>query len=56
MAFRLLTYNIWIGGAGRVEALARVIDACAPDLVLLQQATRPAIVEQLAARTQITTR
>jgi exodeoxyribonuclease III len=48
---RLLTYNIKSGGAGRGPALARVINACAPDIVLLQEATRPAIVEQLAADT-----
>jgi exodeoxyribonuclease-3 len=35
----------------RVEPLARVIAACAPDVVLLQEATRPVIVEQLAERT-----
>lgn len=51
MPFRLLTYNIRVGGAGRIEPLARVINACAPDLVLLQEATRPALVEQLAALT-----
>ena len=49
--FRLLTYNIWVGGVGRVEPLARVINACTPDVVLLQEATRPAVIEQLAART-----
>jgi len=48
---RLLTYNIKRGGAGRAPAIARVINACAPDVVLLQEATRPAIVEQLAAET-----
>ena len=51
MTFRLLTYNIWVGGVGRVEPLARVISACAPDVVLVQEATRPAVIEQLAART-----
>jgi exodeoxyribonuclease III len=35
----------------RVGPLARVISACAPDLVLLQEATRPAVVEQLAEQT-----
>jgi exodeoxyribonuclease-3 len=49
--FRLLTYNIWRGGRGRVDALARVINAAAPDVVLLQEATDAAIVEQLAAAT-----
>lgn len=51
MPFRLLTYNIRVGGVGRVEPLARVITACAPDLVLLQEATRPDVIEQLAVRT-----
>jgi endonuclease/exonuclease/phosphatase family metal-dependent hydrolase len=46
--FRLLTYNIQHGGRGRVDPIANVINACAPDLVLLQEATDPAIVERLA--------
>ena len=33
-SFRLLTYNIMRGGVGREPALAAVIGACAPDLVL----------------------
>jgi exodeoxyribonuclease III len=49
--FRLLTYNIRVGGVGRVELIARIINACAPDVVLLQEATRPAVIEQLAVRT-----
>ena len=51
MPLRLLTYNIRVGGVGRVEPLAHVINACAPDLVLLQEATRPDIVAQLATLT-----
>jgi endonuclease/exonuclease/phosphatase family metal-dependent hydrolase len=35
----------------RVAPLARVISACAPDIVLLQEATRPAVIEQLAEQT-----
>ena len=42
MMFRLLTYNILNGGVGRTEQLAKVINACAPDLVLLQEATNAA--------------
>lgn len=49
--FRLLTYNIMHGGHGRTSAIATVIKACAPDLVLLQEATDPANVERLAATT-----
>ncbi|MCU1386024.1 MAG: exodeoxyribonuclease (xth) [Acidobacteria bacterium] len=51
MAFRLLTYNIRVGGVGRLEPLARIINACHADLVLLQEATRPALVHQLAVLT-----
>ncbi|MDO8678520.1 MAG: endonuclease/exonuclease/phosphatase family protein [Acidobacteriota bacterium] len=51
MTFRLLTYNILNGGVGRTEAIARVINGCAPDLVLLQEATDPANVERLAQAT-----
>jgi endonuclease/exonuclease/phosphatase family metal-dependent hydrolase len=46
---RLLTYNIRYGGVGRVGALASVVKQCAPDLVVLQEAIRPEVVEQLAA-------
>ena len=49
MTFRLLTYNIWKGGVGRVEAIARVIADCRPDIVLLQEATRPEVVKAIAA-------
>ena len=40
---RLLTYNIRHGGAWTGGQLANVINACAPDLVLLQEATTPAM-------------
>lgn len=45
---RFLTYNIREGGTGRVEKLAEVIIAAAPDFVALQEARDPAVVEQLA--------
>jgi exodeoxyribonuclease-3 len=45
--FRLLTYNIRRGGTGRVDALAAVIRASAPDLVLLQEATDADVVRRL---------
>jgi exodeoxyribonuclease-3 len=51
MMFRLLTYNILNGGVGRTDAIAAVINACAPDLVLLQEATVPSTVERLAEAT-----
>ena len=51
MTFRLLTYNILHGGVGRTEAIAKAINGCAPDLVLLQEASDPSNVERLAAAT-----
>ncbi len=51
MTFRLLSYNILNGGRGRLDAIAQVINACAPDLVLLQEATDRAAVERLAEAT-----
>ena len=54
MTFRLLTYNIQRGGAGRVEQIAQIINACSPDVVILQEATRPDVVETLAASTGMT--
>jgi exodeoxyribonuclease III len=51
MTFRLMTYNIRLGGKGRGEQIARIINACAPDLVLIQEGTRPALIAQIAADT-----
>jgi exodeoxyribonuclease III len=51
MTFRLLTYNIKYGGVGRAPAIASVINSCTPDLVLLQEATHPAVIEQVAGLT-----
>jgi endonuclease/exonuclease/phosphatase family metal-dependent hydrolase len=50
VSFRILSYNIRHGGAGREAALAEVVTSCAPDVVILQEATRPAVVRDLAAR------
>jgi exodeoxyribonuclease III len=49
VTLRLLTYNIRHGGVGRVDAIAAVIRGCAPDVVVLQEATRPDVVKALAA-------
>ncbi len=51
---RLLSYNIRCGGVGRDDHLAGVIVRCDPDLVVLQEATRPAVVSALAAKTGMT--
>jgi len=45
---RLLTYNIREGGVGRAEELAEVIRAANPDVVALQEARHPELVERLA--------
>jgi endonuclease/exonuclease/phosphatase family metal-dependent hydrolase len=45
---RLLSYNIRYGGTGREPALATVISAAAPDVVVLQEATNPHVVARLA--------
>ena len=45
---RLLTYNIREGGVGRAEAIAEVIKAARPDVVALQEARDPAVVERIA--------
>jgi exodeoxyribonuclease-3 len=51
VTLRLLSYNIRYGGSGREEMLASVIDRCAPDVVVLQEATKPHVVEQVAKAT-----
>jgi endonuclease/exonuclease/phosphatase family metal-dependent hydrolase len=51
---RLMSYNIRFGGVGREERLAAVIRQGNADIVVLQEATRPDIVERLAAMTGMT--
>jgi exodeoxyribonuclease III len=51
VTIRLLSYNIKKGGAGREARLAAVIAACRPDIVVLQEARTPAVVERVAAAT-----
>ena len=45
---RLLTYNIREGGVGRAEQIAEVISAADVDVVALQEAREPAMVERIA--------
>ena len=54
MTIRLLSYNIERGGIGREDALLSVIGPCNPDIVVFQEATRPAVVESLAKRAGMT--
>ena len=48
MTLRLLSYNIRYGGSGREAALAAVVMATSPDLVVLQEATKPSVIERVA--------
>jgi exodeoxyribonuclease-3 len=48
LTLRLLSYNIRYGGAGREKPLAAVINSCAPDLVILEEAYDPDVVRKLA--------
>ena len=48
---RILSYNIRRGGAGREVPLASVIRTVNPDVVVLEEATRPDVVERLARDT-----
>ena len=51
MTLKLLSYNIRFGGVGREDRLAAAIRESGPDLVILQEATRPRVVERLARAT-----
>ncbi|HET8549966.1 MAG TPA: endonuclease/exonuclease/phosphatase family protein [Bryobacteraceae bacterium] len=53
MSLRLLSYNIRHGGVDRQKQIAAVINHCRPDVVILQEAVRPDIVEQLASLCQM---
>ena len=48
MTLSLLSYNIRFGGGGREARIAEVIRGCDPDLVVLQEATDPRVVERIA--------
>lgn len=51
MTYRILSYNIERGGRGREVQLAAVVNACAVDLVVLQEARDPEVIRRLAAET-----
>jgi exodeoxyribonuclease-3 len=46
--FRILSYNIRRGGSGREEPIAAVIRSVAPDIVVMEEATQPEVVERIA--------
>lgn len=49
MDYRILSYNVRKGGRERESLLASVIRACAPDLVVLQEASNPELVRRIAS-------
>jgi endonuclease/exonuclease/phosphatase family metal-dependent hydrolase len=51
VSFRILSYNIRRGGAGREGAIAAVIRTVSPDIVVFEEATRPDVVECVARET-----
>ena len=51
MTLRLLSYNIRFGGTGREALLGAVIEAARPDVVMLQEASDPAVVERVSRLT-----
>jgi exodeoxyribonuclease III len=46
---RLLSYNIRHGGVDRERQIAGVINFCKPDVVVMQEAVRPDIVQRLSS-------
>ena len=52
MSLRFLSYNIRYGGTGREAKLASVIRTCAPDVVVLQEATDPGVVARVAQKAE----
>jgi endonuclease/exonuclease/phosphatase family metal-dependent hydrolase len=50
---RIVSYNILRGGAGRERQIAAVVNEQSPDLVVLQEATRPDVVARLAQLTSM---
>jgi len=51
MTLRVLSYNIRFGGRGREHALTSVIRSAGPDVVILEEAIDPRVVERLARQT-----
>jgi endonuclease/exonuclease/phosphatase family metal-dependent hydrolase len=47
---RVVTYNILLGGIGREERIAAVLERSAPDVVALQECTDLEVVRELARR------
>ena len=50
MKLRVLSYNILKGGVGREDPIGDVVAACDPDIVIFQEAYRPAVIQRLAEK------
>ena len=50
-SFSLMSYNIFLGGAGRMEAITSVVREAAPDLLGIQEADDEASIARLAEAT-----
>ena len=48
--FTLMTYNIWLGGAGRMDAITGIVREVNPDLLGIQEADDEDAIERLADR------
>jgi exodeoxyribonuclease-3 len=53
VTLRILSYNIRRGGRGREAAIASVIHSISPDIVVLEEAVDPQVVEELARLTEM---
>jgi exodeoxyribonuclease III len=53
VTLKLLSYNIRYGGHGREDAIGAVIAAAAPDVVVFQEATDPAVVARIASAARL---
>lgn len=51
--FRILAYNLYLGGAGRLEAIYRVLAHVQADVITLTEADDPAVVAELAKRLEM---
>jgi exodeoxyribonuclease III len=48
-----MSYNIRFGGAGREKLIGAVVKACAPDLVVFQEATDTRVIEKVADHAEL---
>ena len=50
---RIVSYNIQFGGKGQEMLLAKMLHLVNPDLIILQEATNPHVVESLANKLEM---